>query len=216
MNTKTAYENATNLATFAKKPLSDIIGYPGDILMSSFETLIPGDIYFIGLNPGGENSTNTIEDALDKLTTKKTNDYLDDTYINKRETPGPGEAQLQKNIRWLFELLGLNLRDICASNLIFVQSKEAKDLHGPPRLTEICCPVHEKILEIVSPKVVLAMGTGDIQPLAFCANGYLKIVMVINLTLTTQFRVVIGGHGTANNLMHLSMEQIFASYLFLI
>lgn len=47
-------------------------------------------------------------------------------------------------------------------NLIFLQSRGASDISYS--LAEKCWPVHEAILNIVKPKLIIAFGNSDISP----------------------------------------------------
>jgi hypothetical protein len=114
----------------------------------------PGPIYLLGLNPGGDPedpllSKLTIAKSLTDLPTTETNSYLDTTWI--------GRGLLQGRVIWLLEALGLDARDVAASNLSFVRSPDAKT--GRIRFfADTCWPVHEQILEIVRPRLVLTYG----------------------------------------------------------
>ena len=90
-------------------------------IYSSHNTLSPGDIYLLGLNPGGKGYI-SIDKHLNDLLTKGTNSYLDEEWENGISKWSKGDAPLQKRVIYLIESLGYNVRDVCASNLIFVTS----------------------------------------------------------------------------------------------
>jgi hypothetical protein len=144
----------------AKRVLSPVLGEPGRVLYSSSRTLRRGQYYFLGLNPGGTEKE-TIEGSLNRLST-----YLENAYVDERWKHGslpPGEHPLQRNARRLFTALGADIKDVCASNLIFSRSVTAAQA-GYPRKALICWPVHEMILQIVHPRAILTFGQ---QPFDF-------------------------------------------------
>ena len=148
----------------ARKALSDVLGESGSILYSSHETLKSGDVYLLGFNPGGAGG-NPVAKSIDSMLENTTNAYLDESWENHNGVWANGEAPLQKRIQWVLESIRLNPRSVCASNLIFLQSREAKDISYS--LAEKCWPVHEAILNIVKPKLIIAFGNSNISPYAY-------------------------------------------------
>ena len=118
----------------ARRQLAPILDRSGNILYSSVETLRPGAIYLLGLNPGGDPrrlSWQTVRKTLDALPKQVKNEYLDVSW----EGRPPGASKLQRRVRRLAEMLGLDLRAVCAANLIFVRSRDARSC-GYPELAE--------------------------------------------------------------------------------
>jgi uracil-DNA glycosylase len=102
---------------------------------------------------------------------------------------------LQRRIRALLEGLGLSVRDVCASNLIFQRSVSAEDL--PFRsLAALCWPIHERIIEIVRPKVIITFGNGLKSPYSFVRDS---------LGATNQ-EAFPSGHGNWNCLVSFSQR----------
>ena len=153
----------------AKTNLAGLLDKPGSILYSSHETLKPGDVYLLGFNPGGTGG-NPIERSINQLLTNTTNAYLDESWENQNGVWANGEAPLQKRIQWILKSIKLNPRDVCASNLIFFQSREASDINF--FLAKQCWPVHEAILSIVKPKLIIAFGNSGASP-----YGYLHSIL---------------------------------------
>lgn len=148
----------------ANESLGAILDESGTILYSSSATLKPGKYYFLGLNPGGTDAnTNTIRQSLGNLGTRTDNAYLDEDWSSDSRSYGKGRHPLQKSFRSLFVALGEDPRAICASNLIFSRSISEKGAGGAKR-TELCWAVHEAILEIVRPAVIITFGR---QPFNF-------------------------------------------------
>lgn len=153
----------------AEQRLGDLLDEPGSIIYSSHETLMPGTVYLMGFNPGGVGGF-PLRKSIESMLSNHENAYIDELWDNKRGPLNRGEAFLQKQIRWLLHALGLNTREVCASNLIFFQSKEAKDIDY--KLADRCWPIHEAILNIVKPKLILVFGNSIVSPYAFIHDMY--------------------------------------------
>jgi len=153
----------------ARTELSDLLEKPGSILYSSHETLKSGDVYLLGFNPGGAGG-NPIKLSIDTMLSYETNAYLDECWENGKSSWEKGEAPLQKRVSWLLEEIGLNPREVCASNLIFFQSRKAKDIEYS--LADICWPIHEAILDIVKPKVIIAFGNSGLSSYAYLHSKF--------------------------------------------
>lgn len=145
----------------AQKRLKDYLGKPGAILYSASNTLrCPNGLYVLGINPtigGGEDvSKITLKQRLKDLPKKMDNNYLDEWDAAKA-----GESPLQKRIERVIKCLGFELKETCASNLIFFQSKS----NGIKRdWADICWPVHKKIVQVIQPKIILACGNANGSP----------------------------------------------------
>lgn len=156
--------NLTTLINTAKNELSDLSEQAGTLLYSSAASVQKGDVYFLGFNPGGINGV-SFKDNLALLPSKTSNSYLDEEWENDAGSWAAGESPLQKRVQWLFESLNLQTKDICASNLIFFQSKQASEINY--NLADRCWPVHEQILRIVQPKVILTFGNSGTSPYSY-------------------------------------------------
>lgn len=128
----------------------------GGILYSSFDTLKEGKFYFLGVNPGGEDS----KDLLYNLEENKNKDHFLVSWKNDVKEYKPGEAPLQKRVIELFEKLDTNIKNVCSSNLIFRQSKDLEKLEGTlVDNADICWKVHELIIsEIIKPNYIISHG----------------------------------------------------------
>lgn len=145
--------------------LKTILAQSGAVLYSSVETLCPGSLYILGLNPGGKTGQ-TIAECLQSLPRFRGNEYLDEDWSSDKRSYPKGGHPLQRHLAHLIGELGQDLRGICASNLIFTRSS---DQYGADYLQNagVCWPVHELILSIVRPSVLLVFGNGDISPYAY-------------------------------------------------
>jgi hypothetical protein len=106
----------------------------GALLYSSIKTLSPGPLYLLGYNPGGdpEEETKTVRDHLRWVKSNPNwNEYICGEWTPGGNPLGPGEAPMQKRVRALVEGVGLRTGDVCASNLIFIRSRDDGKLNRP-------------------------------------------------------------------------------------
>lgn len=157
------------LQALAQHRLAPIGHLSGRILYSASTTLKPGPIYLVGLNPGGLPSAHadTVNDAIEEFGSRTTNAYLEECW--KRRSPG--ESPIQRRVRWLVEGLGQDVADVCASNLIFIRSRSAANCRYP-ELADLCWPVHQAILEIVKPRLLLVFGNSGISPFRYLRDRF--------------------------------------------
>jgi len=162
-----------NLVKDCKIILSPILGQSGAVLYSSFDTLKNGTFYVLGLNPGGSIGP-TISDSLDSILLSKENAYLDEDWSSEKRHYDVGRHPLQKNLKFLFDYLGFNLREVCSSNLIFVRSYNQDGC----TLTDayLCWNVHRRIIDIVKPKVILVFGNSSNSPYSYILNLHKKYI----------------------------------------
>ncbi len=93
-----------DLIRLGTEALPLILGKNGELIYSSHETLKKGDVYLLGLNPGGEGFI-TIKNHLEKFLKKTDNSYLDESWKNGITTWNEGEAPLQKRVDYLSYIL---------------------------------------------------------------------------------------------------------------
>ena len=154
------------LAYFANDQLRPISSKSGEVLYSGVETLRAGRVYLLGHNPGGnprDRGLPTVQQSIDDLPKKRQNSYLDTTWL--------GRDTLQVRVIWLLAALGLHPSHVAASNLSFVRTRDAvaSRMHEN---AETCWPVHEAILEIVKPRVILAYGNSAQSPYSFLLKKF--------------------------------------------
>lgn len=143
--------------TFAREHLRDLLDLSGQVLYSGASTLQPGDAYLLGLNPGGDPSNRammTIRQSLDDLVShdpvrREWNSYLDARW--------KGRQTLKNRIAWLLRNLGLEPRTVAASNLVFPRSRDEKTCQYD-RFADACWDVHERVLSVVQPRLILTYG----------------------------------------------------------
>ncbi|NBK99378.1 MAG: hypothetical protein EOM50_15430 [Erysipelotrichia bacterium] len=135
----------------SNKHLQSMYGF---MFYSSIATLKKGKFYFLGVNPGGKGSSIV---QFDSTYTK--NAYLDESWDNGKAIYPIGQAPLQLRVQKLFDALGIDLREVCASNLIFKQTKNIHFLTDPYALADACFPIHRYIIEeVVKPEFIISMG----------------------------------------------------------
>jgi hypothetical protein len=167
-------QEISRFVEFCKLQLRPIEKESGRILYSSIETLRPGSVYILGHNPGGSpvnQSAETIKSSVTSLSTKKINYYLDEAWFTDKKSYSKGLAPLQQRIVWLLQQLGLNPRDVAASNLIFARSADAASIKFN-RYANLCWPVHERIIDIIKPKILIVFGNSLDTPYTFLRDIY--------------------------------------------
>jgi hypothetical protein len=166
----------------AKKHLALILPKSGRVLYSFKGTLKKGQFYILGLNPAGDEKgdfkdktiNNDLKEWCDR--NEEWNNLLDESWGNKEK----GEHKIQKRLRWLIEV-GLDygsLRNICASNIVFVRSPNVAELEEDfTKCADKCWPVHKDIIRIVQPKVLLVFGnSGSKSPYGVLLRRAKKIL----------------------------------------
>jgi hypothetical protein len=147
---------------FQKLEETGLADFPGKLLYSGIGTLCSGPLYVLGYNPGGDPNieNDSTKDDLRKLAEKcpNWNEYIDAIWGAHRRRWGPGDAPMQRRLCSLLRGIGLCVRTVCASNLIFVRSRRASSLKNRAQLAEDCWSVHQFILKQVRPKGMLSIG----------------------------------------------------------
>ncbi len=153
---------AEDFVALAREQLNDILDVSGQVLYSGASTLCKGELYLLGLNPGGDPASPallTIRRSLDNLVSSdmavggvqqcEWNSYVHATW--------KGRDTLQRRILWLLRQLGHDPLSVAASNLIFPRSRDEASLQYE-RYADACWAVHERVLDIVQPRWVLTYG----------------------------------------------------------
>lgn len=142
-------------------PISGKVFYSGRAAFSS-----PRPVYLLGFNPGGAPQTHvseTVESHTNFVLSTAPEEwsaYSDESWKGK----STGTAPLQVRVRHLLNRLGLDVRHVPGSNLIFTRSARSAHL-GLDRasLIDLCWPVHDAVLAALRPKAVICLGksTGE-------------------------------------------------------
>ena len=121
------------------------------------------NLYVLGLNPGGApelHDEETLSDNLDlvlRRACERWSSFLDERWRRDRKDYPPGMAPLQLKMQELLGCLGLDPREVPASDLVFVRSRQAKDLDKRRELMEECWPFHRAVIEQLRVRVVLCL-----------------------------------------------------------
>lgn len=158
--------NKSDLPAIALEALGDLADKPGGVFYSSHEALRPGEVYFLGYNPGGV-GTYPIRETFAGMLTQRENAYLDQCWGLGGKLYPAGKAPMQMRTVHVLESLGLAPRDVCSANLIFVSSVDSKGVEIS--MADRCWPVHRAVLEIVQPRLIVSCGNSGLS-----TYGYLK------------------------------------------
>lgn len=185
-----------DLPDFAKKTLKHLLNAHGEVIYSSHETIRPGPLYLLGLNPGGDGFI-TIGEHIDGMLSRTTNAFIDDRFSSGNRWIPAGEAPLQKRVRWLLTNLGLRPEEVCSSNLIFKTSRSSDGVSFG--LAGICWPFHEAMIDIIRPKILLVFGNGETSPYGFLKELFFqgeeeRFVVSTGMRPCKGFGVTINGH----------------------
>jgi len=161
----------TQLIEDIKKDLALILDLSGSVVFSSIETVQKGDLYTMGLNPGG-NCPDTVRHTLDVFPAKRENAYLDEDWGNGTNPDyRKGLHPLQQNFVKLIAGLGFDVASVFSTNLIFTRSQGQYGADYP-RNADICWKVHQRFIEIVDPEIFLVFGNSKISPFQYLRTNY--------------------------------------------
>jgi hypothetical protein len=120
----------------------------------------PAKIYLLGLNPGGSPAAQAEETIGRDLAKWRSGPERWSAYIDENWAGAPaGTYGMQPRIRHMFDRLGLDLRSVPASNVVFVRSNDEAALAGEKRsLLAQCWPVHRAIIDALGVSTVLCLG----------------------------------------------------------
>lgn len=118
------------------------------------------NLYILGFNPGGDAKIMkdyTIRKHTNEVIQKSNwSEYRDESWADGSE---PGTRSMQPRVLHLLRKLNLEAGDIPASNLIFLRSNRENTLEGDINtLAEQCWPVHQYVIDNISPRVILCFG----------------------------------------------------------
>ena len=164
---------------YIPKELHDISGtvfHSGRIAFSGRR-----DLYILGHNPGGDpklHTTETVAAHARKAVSERPDRWSE--YVDEKWSPGgnecaAGEAPMQRRMQHLMRRVGLDLREVPASDLFFVRSQSvaAIPIAERRRYIDLCWPFHEAVISGLGIRVILCLGR-DSEPFikrkigAFC------------------------------------------------
>jgi hypothetical protein len=134
----------------------------GQILYSGIDTLKPGSFYFVGFNPAADGTNPLLCDV--PLDRKQWSAYTQQCWTHKHcdlnVCPKVGKKPHQLRVQAIMSELGLRSETTFATNLIFVESRNAKQIYDDV-LFEACWRVHKKMLAEIKPKYIVCFGNGE-------------------------------------------------------
>jgi hypothetical protein len=143
----------------AERALGPLAERDGRVLYSSINTLRPGKLYLLGLNPGdGLDRYHHIGGSLRDMPNHASNTYLDDDWGR-----GIGGHHTQQRVCFVLRALAHDPREVFATNLVFARSKSWTNEQAA--LVPICLRVHRMFLSIIQPRIVLTFGREAFQAL---------------------------------------------------
>jgi hypothetical protein len=136
-----------------------LIDSPGAVLYSADETLRPGPVYLLGLNPGGAVDS-TLRDSIMRSRAQN-NAYLDEEWAPGGHVRPKGQATLQRRIQHLCSMMGIETRDVPASNLVFTRSTRVSTHLSFDAALKFCLPVHDIFIDAIRPRFLMTFGNID-------------------------------------------------------
>jgi hypothetical protein len=134
-----------------------LLDAPGAVLYSAAETLRPGPVYLLGLNPGGSGNE-TLRDSI-AASRRGNNAYLDEAWTPGGHTQPIGCSTLQRRIQHLCAAMHLNTRDVPASNLVFTRSTRTGTHLNFGEALQLCRPVHDIFIGTIQPRYLMTFGS---------------------------------------------------------
>ena len=121
----------------------------------------PAPIYALGLNPGGDPTNYQVEtiathtNAVLHSLPSDWSAYRDESW----EGAPPGTYGMGPRVLHLFKGLGYSVGHVPCSNLIFVRSRNERDLASDfSGLSDLCWPFHSFVIEALKPRAILCLG----------------------------------------------------------
>ncbi|MFN4114739.1 MAG: hypothetical protein ACK4GD_12445 [Sphingomonadaceae bacterium] len=136
-----------------------LLNSPGAVLYSSAKTLAQGPVYLLGLNPGGTEGA-TLQDSIHNAR-RDHNCYLDEQWSPRGHLQPRGQAVLQRRVQNLCALMGLETRDVPASNLVFTRSTRTGTHLDFKGALPLCLPVHKIFIRAIEPDFLMTFGALD-------------------------------------------------------
>lgn len=117
-------------------------------------------VYLLGLNPGGDpgrQAAETVATDIEHFLTMRAewSAYRDQRWEGK----APGTHGMQPRVLKMIRQLGLDPRQVPSSNVVFVRSRNEKELQAEKRsLLDACWPVHSAVISSLKVGIVVCFG----------------------------------------------------------
>lgn len=177
-------EHTQALLEEVRRILRPIQHRSGAVLYSGTATLTRGDLYVMGDNPGGSGANMpSIAEALHPKDASG-HEYTDGDWEK-------GGRAFQNRARQLFDAIGTDLRTTLATNAVFVRSATSAELADGWRLWwDHCWKVHQILLRVVRPRIIICFGVQAYEKLRHTQEGRPgKPIPNPNLPAKDSFRV---------------------------
>lgn len=146
----------------------------GQILYSGIDTLARTEsYYFLGFNPAADKTNPVLRDLMrvdSELGRMKWSAYTEQCWMcegmcDPATCSRTGESKHQKNVQRIMCELGLKPEGTFATNLVFVESRDIRNLKTDLRLdfegcVAACWQVHKRLLAEIRPKFIVCLGNG--------------------------------------------------------
>lgn len=140
---------------------TDLLSRSGSVFYTGCEAFSgTKPLYLLGLNPGGDptaQARNTIASHLEHFYNRQRpwSAYADDSW----EGAAPGTWGMQPRVLHMLGRLGLDPRQVPASNLIFARTRNEADLRNErDALIEECWPVHQAVIDSLQVRAIVCFG----------------------------------------------------------
>jgi hypothetical protein len=125
---------------------------------------VPSPLYLLGLNPGSDGADrtlNTVKQSLEQTASshpERFSRYVDE-FWNRASC---GYTPMQRRMQHFASRVGIDLRGVPASNLVFKRSIGVDQLKSDlDELADLCWPLHSEVIRSQEVKVVVCLG-GDV------------------------------------------------------
>lgn len=199
----------------------EILEQSGTVFYTSYLTLLnPNGVYLIGTNPGGGNDEKNksnkeyekIRENLDNFINKG-KDY--NAYLSKEDW---GKSYYKEGIKNIFEILGVDLKMTCGSNIVFQRSRSEKEIDN---FKDEYVYAHDYIInKIINPSVIIAIGDKPYYTLINHWNEKKEEIIINTLSKKNKRLVLAAGYAESKDgdkllchLPHLSREYNYERFL---
>jgi hypothetical protein len=151
-------------------------GLPGEVFSSGLNSLKPGPLYIVGLNPGDGSRYFHIRDSVLRWDLDHFSAFIEQCWNKEcyglqksiRCAHGRGNVPHQRGVQNIVRraLPGVDIRSVFGTNAVFAKSRNAQSFRADTGYSlehawDICWPVHQLFLAIVQSAVIIALGHGD-------------------------------------------------------
>ena len=163
------------IAAWVRDALPRFLDVSGSVIGVSAAAVRPGPFYIMGLNPGGDPSeiSSRIGDPIPERALGWSVFTHDCWYDHCTGCPGSSGELVpdshvtvhQRRVIELHRALGRPVGSIVTTNAVFARSQDEERMHsqtarGAWDWWKDCWPVHQRLLSVVRPHVIVALGKG--------------------------------------------------------